>query len=81
VTTSGHRTHGHKAGVEFVILMAMMSSLIAFSIDAMLPALPQIAADLGIARENDRQMIVTALFLGLAISQLVFGPVSDTIGR
>ena len=81
VTTTGQHSHGHRAGVEFVILMAMMSSLIAFSIDAMLPALPQIAADLGIARENDRQLIVTVLFLGLAISQLVYGPVSDTIGR
>ena len=81
VTTTGQHSHGHRVGVEFVILMAMMSSLIAFSIDAMLPALPQIAADLGIARENDRQLIVTALFLGLAISQLVYGPVSDTIGR
>lgn len=71
----------HHASIEFVVLMAVMSSLIAFSIDAMLPALPQIAADLAIARENDRQLIVTALFLGLALSQLVYGPVADTLGR
>jgi DHA1 family bicyclomycin/chloramphenicol resistance-like MFS transporter len=81
MTTPAHRQDKHHASIEFVVLMAVMSSLIAFSIDAMLPALPQIAADLGIARENDRQMIVTALFLGLALSQLVYGPVSDTIGR
>lgn len=81
VTEPAHRPDKHHASMEFVVLMAVMSSLIAFSIDAMLPALPQIASDLGIARENDRQMIVTALFLGLALSQLVYGPVSDTIGR
>lgn len=81
MTTPAQRQDKHHASIEFVVLMAVMSSLIAFSIDAMLPALPQIAADLGIARENDRQMIVTALFLGLALSQLVYGPVSDTIGR
>jgi len=81
VTQPAHRPDKHHASMEFVVLMAVMSSLIAFSIDAMLPALPQIAADLAIQRENDRQMIVTALFLGLALSQLVYGPVSDTIGR
>ena len=81
VTTTAPRPDKHHASVEFVVLTAVMSSLIAFSIDAMLPALPQIAADLGIRRENDRQMIVTALFLGLALSQLVYGPVADTIGR
>ena len=31
---------------EFVALMALMMSLVALSIDAMLPALPQIAGDL-----------------------------------
>jgi MFS transporter, DHA1 family, multidrug resistance protein len=59
----------------------MMTSLVAFSIDSMLPALPQIAHDLGIARENDRQLIVSVLFLGLASGQLVYGPVSDSVGR
>lgn len=81
MTEPAHKPDKHHASVEFVVLMAVMSSLIAFSIDAMLPALPQIASDLGIARENDRQLIVTTLFLGLALSQLVYGPVADTIGR
>jgi DHA1 family bicyclomycin/chloramphenicol resistance-like MFS transporter len=68
-------------GAEFVALLAMLTSLLAFSIDAMLPALPQIAADLGITRENDRQLIVSMLLLGLAAGQLVYGPVSDSVGR
>jgi MFS transporter, DHA1 family, multidrug resistance protein len=68
-------------GAEFVALLAMLTSLLAFAIDAMLPALPQIAADLGITRENDRQLIVSMLLLGLAAGQLVYGPVSDSVGR
>ena len=66
---------------EFVALMALMISLVALSIDAMLPALPAIGGDLGVAHENDAQMVVSALFLGLAVGQLVWGPVSDSVGR
>ncbi|MCB1755390.1 MAG: multidrug effflux MFS transporter [Gammaproteobacteria bacterium] len=61
--------------------MATMTSLVALSIDAMLPALPQMGQDLGVANENDRQLVVSVLFLGLAIGTFVYGPVSDTTGR
>ncbi|HKE14929.1 MAG TPA: multidrug effflux MFS transporter [Kofleriaceae bacterium] len=81
---SSHRppsTKRRQGGAELVALLAMMTSLTAFSIDSMLPALPQIAHDLGIARENDRQLIVSVLLLGLAAGQLLYGPVSDSVGR
>jgi DHA1 family bicyclomycin/chloramphenicol resistance-like MFS transporter len=71
----------HEASFEFIALMAVMTSIIAFSIDAMLPALPQIAADLGVEDVNDRQLVVIVLFIGLALAQIVYGPLSDTIGR
>jgi len=66
---------------EFVPLVAMMMSLVALSIDAMLPALPAIGRDLGVAHPNDAQLIVSALILGLGIGQLAYGPISDSIGR
>jgi MFS transporter, DHA1 family, multidrug resistance protein len=72
---------GHEASFEFIALMAVMTSIIAFSIDAMLPALPQIAADLGVADVNDRQLVVIVLFIGLALAQIAYGPISDTLGR
>jgi DHA1 family bicyclomycin/chloramphenicol resistance-like MFS transporter len=58
-----------------------MSSLIALSIDAMLPALPEIATDLGVQQGNCVTLIVTALFLGLAFGQALYGPLSDSFGR
>jgi MFS transporter, DHA1 family, multidrug resistance protein len=70
-----------RSGAEFIALLAMATSLAAFSVDAMLPALPQIAHDLGIERDNDRQLLVSALLLGLAAGQLFYGPVSDSVGR
>jgi DHA1 family bicyclomycin/chloramphenicol resistance-like MFS transporter len=80
LTHPAHST-GHQASFEFIALMAVMTSIIAFSIDAMLPALPQIAADLGVADVNERQLVVIVLFIGLSLAQIVYGPVSDTIGR
>ncbi len=66
---------------EFVPLMAFMISIVALSIDAMLPALPAIGQDLGVANENDRQLVISALFIGLGVGQIIYGPLSDSIGR
>ncbi|MEM7348984.1 MAG: MFS transporter, partial [Chloroflexota bacterium] len=67
--------------VEFVALMALLIALVALSIDMMLPALPEIGRDLGVARENDTQLIISVIFLGMAVGQLFYGPISDNIGR
>ncbi|MEZ4684387.1 MAG: multidrug effflux MFS transporter [Caldilineaceae bacterium] len=66
---------------EFVALMASMTALVALSIDAMLPALAEIANDLGAQRANDSQLVISLIFLGLAIGQIFYGPLSDSIGR
>lgn len=66
---------------EFVILVSIMMSLTALSIDAMLPALQQIGSDLNIQNANDRQLIISTIFMGLAFGQLFFGPLSDSTGR
>ena len=66
---------------EFIVLMAAMSALDAFSIDAMMPALEQISTDLGMLVENQRQYIITSIFFGFSIGVLVYGFVSDSIGR
>lgn len=66
---------------EFVALIAMLTSLTALAIDAMLPALVTIGRELGVQHDNDAQLILTALFLGLALGQVFFGPLSDATGR
>ncbi len=67
--------------IEFVIIISLMMSLTALSIDAMLPALPQIGNDLGVENPNDRQLVISIIFLGQAVGQLFFGPLSDRTGR
>lgn len=67
--------------VESVILLALIISLVALSIDAMLPALPMIAADLGVRRINDSQYVISIFFAGMALGQMIFGPMSDSLGR
>ena len=66
---------------EFVILIALIISLVALSIDAMLPALPEIAAELGFESANDAQFVISMLFVGMGVGQIIFGPLSDSIGR
>ena len=72
-----HRLHR----VEFVALIAMLFATIAFSIDAMLPALPEIAASLTPEAPNRAQLIVTAFVLGMGVGTFVTGPLSDAYGR
>ena len=66
---------------EFVPLVGLLMSLVALAIDAMLPALPAIGRDFDVSRPNDVQLVIMSLFLGLGIGQLLFGPLSDSIGR
>ena len=67
--------------LEFVILMASLMSIVALSIDALLPALPEIGNYLNVGDPNDNQLLVTMIFLGLGFGQLIFGPLSDSFGR
>ncbi|WP_066798854.1 multidrug effflux MFS transporter [Sphingomonas soli] len=66
---------------EFVALVAAMMGLTALGIDSMLPALPVIGEELGVAEPNHRQYVVTAFLLGFAFAQLAYGPLSDRFGR
>jgi DHA1 family bicyclomycin/chloramphenicol resistance-like MFS transporter len=61
--------------------MGTIFATVAFSIDAMLPALPEIAAELTPEDANRAQLILTSFVLGMGIGTLVAGPLSDALGR
>ncbi|MBG1232260.1 multidrug effflux MFS transporter [Aestuariivirga litoralis] len=74
-------TQHHTPEFEFIALVALLTALVAMSIDTMLPALGIMAHELNAAHENDRQFIILGFFAGLTFGTLVFGPISDSLGR
>lgn len=68
-------------GGEFIALVALTTSLVAMSIDTMLPALGAMASELGAASPNDRQLVLSAFFGGMMCGLVIYGPVSDSVGR
>ena len=67
--------------LEFVALMAALMSIVALSIDAVLPALPMIGDYLSVSNPIENPKLITSIFLGLGIGQLILGPLSDSFGR
>ncbi len=61
--------------------MALLMSVVAISIDAMLPALGVIGKDLQVSHPNHVQYIIGFIFIGMATGQLLCGPLSDALGR
>ena len=67
--------------VEFLVLAAALMACQALAIDAMLPALPTIAAAFNVNNENQAQWVVTAYVAGMGCGQLFWGVLSDRFGR
>ncbi|MBL4927488.1 multidrug effflux MFS transporter [Fuscibacter oryzae] len=66
---------------EFIALIAVLFATIAISIDAMLPALPEIAASLSPDAPNRAQLVITSFVFGMGLGTLFAGPMSDAFGR
>lgn len=67
--------------LEFVALMASLMSIVALAIDAVLPALDIIGQSVGVTDPIETQQLIIMIFLGLGIGPLIFGPISDSLGR
>lgn len=71
---------GYMSGVRVELLLTAVVGLGALSIDMFLPALPAIATAFG-APPATVQLTVTLFLMAFAVSQLVYGPLSDRYGR
>ena len=65
----------------FIVFPALLMTLNSIAIDIMLPAFPQIASSYKLLDKDDCQLIIFTYLFGLGFGQLVFGPVSDHLGR
>jgi DHA1 family bicyclomycin/chloramphenicol resistance-like MFS transporter len=65
---------------KIALVLGLLSAIGPFAIDMYLPALPQIGqslqTDIGAV-----QMSLTVFFLSIGVGQLIYGPVSDMVGR
>jgi len=66
---------------ELIVLLALLMSLNALGIDAMLPALDEMAHDLGVGNGNDRQLIIAVYTIMMGVGCLVPGSYADRFGR
>ena len=66
--------------LRLVLILGLLSAIGPFAIDMYLPALPQIGSSLG-AEVGAVQASLTAFFLSIGVGQLLYGPVSDMVGR
>jgi len=65
---------------RMALILGLLSAIGPFAIDMYLPALPAIGRALG-AEVGSVQFSLTAFFLALGFGQLLYGPVSDMVGR
>ncbi len=63
-----------------ILLLGSLTAFGAVSIDLYLPTLPSIARDYAVSPAAV-QLTLSAFFVGMALGQLVYGPVSDRLGR
>lgn len=66
---------------ERIALYALLTSLTAVSIDALLPGLRQIGEDMGATPPQSTQHVISLFIFGMAFGELFLGPLSDAVGR
>lgn len=67
--------------IERLALYSALTALTAFAIDGILPAMPLIETDFDPASAISVSKVMTTFVLGMAIGELIIGPLSDAAGR
>nr|WP_245900763.1 Bcr/CflA family multidrug efflux MFS transporter [Prauserella shujinwangii] len=66
--------------MRYALVLGGLTAFGPLSVDMYLPALPSMAADLG-TTDATLQLTLSSFIVGLALGQLVIGPLSDALGR
>src|SRR5260370_24574366 len=69
-----------RASVSFTILLGSLTAFDPLSIDMYLPSFPNIGKDLH-ASSPQVELSLSSFFIGFALGQLIYGPLSDPSGR
>lgn len=67
--------------LEFIALTAMLFAIIAFSIDAMLPAMTAMATELSPESPEQITLVIGMFIVGMGVGTLFAGSLSDAFGR
>lgn len=75
----GRRALGER---ELLTMLSAIMALMALAIDLLLPAFDDIREAFGLGDESTQvSQVITVFFIGLAVAQLVWGPLADRFGR
>ncbi len=66
--------------ILLILILGALSTISPFSIDMYLPGFPAISKDLGVSI-SQVQLSLTAYLVGIAVGQLLYGPLLDRYGR
>jgi DHA1 family bicyclomycin/chloramphenicol resistance-like MFS transporter len=66
--------------LHMALILGLLSAVGPFAIDMYLPAMPALAASLGVT-ETAAQLTLTSYFVAFGLAQLAYGPWSDQSGR
>ncbi len=76
-SSTQHTTSAQTAGLLFVAILSALMAFTSLSTDIYLPAMPAMAKDL----HGDVELTITGFLIGFCIAQLIWGPISDHLGR
>lgn len=71
VATASH------TGLSFILILSGLMAFTSLSTDIYLPAMPTMATDL----HGNVELTITGFLVGFTIAQLIWGPISDHLGR
>src|SRR5687768_1569397 len=69
-----------QAGRRLVLILGVLTAIVPLAIDMYLPALPEIARDLGVEM-GGVQLTLSIFMIGTAVGQAFYGPIADRWGR